>query len=60
MPLSLFEIFKSNIALPTEVIQSFGMFLFMGDQVAFVYGFKTTVFVGAFPYLSVMGFDVCC
>ena len=49
MPLSLFKIFESLIVVPTEVVQGFGMFLFMSGQVAFVQGFKATVLVGAFP-----------
>ena len=50
MPLSLFEIFKSLMpTVPTEVVQGFGVFLFVSCQVTFVYSFKTTVLVGAFP-----------
>ena len=49
MPLSLFEIFESLIAVPTEVVQGFRVFLLMSGQVAFVHSFKPTVFVGAFP-----------
>ena len=47
--LSLFEVFESLIAMSTEVVQGFRMFLLMSGQVAFVHGFKPTVFVGAFP-----------
>ena len=49
MPLSLFEIFESLITVPTEVVQGFGVFLLMSGQVAFVHGFKSTAFMGAFP-----------
>ena len=49
MPLSLFEIFESLIAVPTEVVQGFGMFLFMSGQLVFVHGFEATGLVGAFP-----------
>ena len=49
MPLYLFEIFESLIAVPAEVVQGFGVFLLMSGQVVFVHGFKSTAFVGAFP-----------
>ena len=60
MPLSLFEIFEFLIAVPTEVVQGFGVFLFVSGQITFVHGLKATVLVGAFPQLPILSFNMCC